>query len=142
MVNLLELTNYSITFYIYCLFSEDFRNTLVRTLRWEWLETKLCRRKDEVKPAILKLKTMITVAKSWINIFIWFFFFFFLLYFTLLCFFSKLIQPPLGSLLMSFVFSSFFSIVCLTIINSAGLLVFILICKMLAPIDISQANFV
>lgn len=55
MVNLLELTNYSITFYIYCLFSEDFRNTLVRTLRWRWLETKLCKRKDEVSPAFLTL---------------------------------------------------------------------------------------
>uniref|UniRef100_A0A1B0A5D0 G-protein coupled receptors family 1 profile domain-containing protein n=1 Tax=Glossina pallidipes TaxID=7398 RepID=A0A1B0A5D0_GLOPL len=32
LANLLELTNYSITFYIYCLFSEDFRNTLMRTL--------------------------------------------------------------------------------------------------------------
>uniref|UniRef100_A0A336L6J6 CSON004033 protein n=1 Tax=Culicoides sonorensis TaxID=179676 RepID=A0A336L6J6_CULSO len=47
MVNLLELINYSITFYIYCLFSEDFRNTLLRTLRWPWIETKLCKRKDE-----------------------------------------------------------------------------------------------
>jgi neurotensin receptor 1 len=33
IANLLEITNYSITFYIYCLFSEDFRNTLLRTLR-------------------------------------------------------------------------------------------------------------
>ncbi|VEN35383.1 unnamed protein product [Callosobruchus maculatus] len=32
IANLLEITNYSITFYIYCLFSEDFRNTLFRTL--------------------------------------------------------------------------------------------------------------
>ncbi|KAF7279731.1 hypothetical protein GWI33_006764 [Rhynchophorus ferrugineus] len=32
IANLLEVTNYSITFYIYCLFSEDFRNTLLRTL--------------------------------------------------------------------------------------------------------------
>ncbi|CAH0546618.1 unnamed protein product [Brassicogethes aeneus] len=32
LANLLEVTNYSITFYIYCLFSEDFRNTLLRTL--------------------------------------------------------------------------------------------------------------
>ncbi|XP_022899790.1 probable G-protein coupled receptor B0563.6 [Onthophagus taurus] len=31
LANLLEITNYSITFYIYCLFSEDFRNTLFRT---------------------------------------------------------------------------------------------------------------
>ncbi|XP_017775163.1 PREDICTED: probable G-protein coupled receptor B0563.6 [Nicrophorus vespilloides] len=34
LANLLEVTNYSITFYIYCLFSEDFRNTLLRTLHW------------------------------------------------------------------------------------------------------------
>nr|XP_034187265.1 probable G-protein coupled receptor B0563.6 [Osmia lignaria] len=36
IANLLEVTNYSITFYIYCLFSEDFRNTLIRTLQWPW----------------------------------------------------------------------------------------------------------
>ncbi|XP_031357519.1 probable G-protein coupled receptor B0563.6 isoform X2 [Photinus pyralis] len=34
LANLLEVTNYSITFYIYCMFSEDFRNTLLRTLQW------------------------------------------------------------------------------------------------------------
>ncbi|XP_056631675.1 probable G-protein coupled receptor B0563.6 [Diorhabda sublineata] len=33
IANLLEITNYSITFYIYCSFSEDFRNTLLRTLK-------------------------------------------------------------------------------------------------------------
>ncbi|XP_049780407.1 probable G-protein coupled receptor AH9.1 [Schistocerca cancellata] len=36
VANLLEVTNYSLTFYIYCLFSEDFRATLLRTLRWPW----------------------------------------------------------------------------------------------------------
>ncbi|XP_044733465.1 probable G-protein coupled receptor B0563.6 [Chrysoperla carnea] len=36
MANLLEVINYSLTFYIYCLFSEDFRNTLLRTLTWPW----------------------------------------------------------------------------------------------------------
>lgn len=36
MANLLEVMNYSLTFYIYCLFSEDFRNTLIRTLTWPW----------------------------------------------------------------------------------------------------------
>ncbi|XP_015124101.1 probable G-protein coupled receptor B0563.6 [Diachasma alloeum] len=36
LANLLEIINYSITFYIYCLFSEDFRNTLIRTLQWPW----------------------------------------------------------------------------------------------------------
>ncbi|XP_026673231.1 probable G-protein coupled receptor B0563.6 [Ceratina calcarata] len=36
VANLLEVINYSITFYIYCLFSEDFRNTLIRTLQWPW----------------------------------------------------------------------------------------------------------
>ncbi|XP_069700869.1 probable G-protein coupled receptor B0563.6 [Periplaneta americana] len=38
VANLLEVTNYSITFYIYCLFSEDFRSTLLRTLRWPWTQ--------------------------------------------------------------------------------------------------------
>ncbi|XP_017753131.1 PREDICTED: probable G-protein coupled receptor B0563.6 [Eufriesea mexicana] len=36
LANLLEIINYSITFYIYYLFSEDFRNTLIRTLQWPW----------------------------------------------------------------------------------------------------------
>lgn len=39
LANLLEVTNYSITFYIYCLFSEDFRNTLIQTLQWPWSKT-------------------------------------------------------------------------------------------------------
>lgn len=38
LANLLEVINYSITFYIYCLFSEDFRNTLIRTLQWPWVK--------------------------------------------------------------------------------------------------------
>ncbi|KAL6442236.1 hypothetical protein ACFW04_002478 [Cataglyphis niger] len=40
LANLLEVINYSITFYIYCLFSEDFRNTLIRTLQWPWVKSK------------------------------------------------------------------------------------------------------
>lgn len=40
MANLLELLNYSMTFYIYCLFSEDFRNTLLRTMKWPWFGDK------------------------------------------------------------------------------------------------------
>ncbi|XP_060663657.1 probable G-protein coupled receptor B0563.6 isoform X1 [Drosophila nasuta] len=48
LANLLELINYSITFYIYCLFSEDFRNTLMRTIKWPWLKAKLCHYGDEV----------------------------------------------------------------------------------------------
>ncbi|XP_024942131.1 probable G-protein coupled receptor AH9.1 isoform X1 [Cephus cinctus] len=36
LANLLEVINYSITFYIYCLFSKDFRNTLIRTFHWHW----------------------------------------------------------------------------------------------------------
>ncbi|KRF82165.1 probable G-protein coupled receptor B0563.6 isoform X1 [Drosophila virilis] len=48
LANLLELINYSITFYIYCLFSEDFRNTLMRTIKWPWLKSKLCHQVDEV----------------------------------------------------------------------------------------------
>lgn len=38
--NILELLNYSLTFYIYCMFSEDFRNTLLRTLKWPWFGLK------------------------------------------------------------------------------------------------------
>ena len=41
LANLLEVINYSITFYIYCLFSEDFRNTLIRTVQWPWSGLKL-----------------------------------------------------------------------------------------------------
>lgn len=49
LANLMELTNYSITFYIYCLFSEDFRSTLFRTLKWPWIGNPICnQRKDEV----------------------------------------------------------------------------------------------
>ncbi|XP_033250102.1 probable G-protein coupled receptor B0563.6 isoform X1 [Drosophila miranda] len=44
--NLLELINYSLTFYIYCLFSEDFRNTLFRTFKWPWLKGQLCHQVD------------------------------------------------------------------------------------------------
>ncbi|KYN01260.1 hypothetical protein ALC62_07879 [Cyphomyrmex costatus] len=40
LANLLEVINYSITFYIYCLFSEDFRNTLIRTLQWPWVKNE------------------------------------------------------------------------------------------------------
>jgi hypothetical protein len=36
VANLLEVTNYSLTFYIYCCFSQDFRNTLLRTVGWPW----------------------------------------------------------------------------------------------------------
>lgn len=39
LANLLEVIYYSITFYIYCLFSEDFRNTLIRTLQWPWVKS-------------------------------------------------------------------------------------------------------
>ena len=49
MANLLELANYSITFYIYCLFSEDFRNTLLRTMKWPWIGSKtMNHRKNDV----------------------------------------------------------------------------------------------
>lgn len=44
----MELINYSLTFYIYCLFSEDFRNTLFRTIRWPWFEKPLYNRGTEV----------------------------------------------------------------------------------------------
>ncbi|XP_017034628.1 probable G-protein coupled receptor B0563.6 [Drosophila kikkawai] len=48
--NLLELINYSLTFYIYCLFSEDFRNTLVRTIKWPWLKGKFCHQAEHETP--------------------------------------------------------------------------------------------
>ncbi|XP_017482808.1 PREDICTED: probable G-protein coupled receptor B0563.6, partial [Rhagoletis zephyria] len=51
LANLMELANYSITFYIYCLFSEDFRNTLIRTIKWPWMRTKLCHHVDEISNA-------------------------------------------------------------------------------------------
>ncbi|XP_065077448.1 probable G-protein coupled receptor B0563.6 [Ochlerotatus camptorhynchus] len=47
LANLMELINYSLTFYIYCLFSEDFRNTLFRTIRWPWFEKPLYNRGSE-----------------------------------------------------------------------------------------------
>nr|XP_045624721.1 probable G-protein coupled receptor B0563.6 [Procambarus clarkii] len=33
IANVLEVTNFAVTFYIYCLFSKDFRETFIRTLR-------------------------------------------------------------------------------------------------------------
>lgn len=54
--NLLELINYSLTFYIYCLFSEDFRNTLFRTIRWPWFEKPLYNRGTEVRTPIASAK--------------------------------------------------------------------------------------
>ncbi|KAK8728232.1 hypothetical protein OTU49_009184, partial [Cherax quadricarinatus] len=33
VANVLEVTNFAVTFYIYCLFSKDFRETFLRTLR-------------------------------------------------------------------------------------------------------------
>lgn len=44
----MELTNYSITFYIYCLFSEDFRNTLLRTMKWPWFDQKTSIKRNDV----------------------------------------------------------------------------------------------
>lgn len=44
--NLLELTNYSLTFYIYILFSEDFRATLLRIIRWPWFEGSICQKNN------------------------------------------------------------------------------------------------
>lgn len=58
LANLLELTNYSITFYIYCLFSEDFRNTLMRTIKWPWIRTKLCQQVDEVRQWTMEFSCM------------------------------------------------------------------------------------
>lgn len=33
IANVLEVTNFAVTFYIYCTFSKDFRETFLRTLR-------------------------------------------------------------------------------------------------------------
>lgn len=44
--NLLELTNYSLTFYIYILFSEDFRATLLRIIRWPWFGGTICQKNN------------------------------------------------------------------------------------------------
>ncbi|KAH8323786.1 hypothetical protein KR067_000265 [Drosophila pandora] len=60
--NLLELINYSLTFYIYCLFSEDFRNTLVRTIKWPWLKGKLCHQADQHEVSASPPATAGTVA--------------------------------------------------------------------------------
>ncbi|KAL7029679.1 hypothetical protein ACKWTF_006317 [Chironomus riparius] len=48
LANVMELTNYSITFYIYCLFSEDFRNTLLRTMKWPWFNDKTSIKRTDV----------------------------------------------------------------------------------------------
>ncbi|CAD7089999.1 unnamed protein product [Hermetia illucens] len=61
LANLLELTNYSITFYIYCLFSEDFRNTLIRTFKWPWFSNPICKRKNDVA---LKSKPLLKSEKN------------------------------------------------------------------------------
>ncbi|KAH8409095.1 hypothetical protein KR009_006824 [Drosophila setifemur] len=60
--NLLELINYSLTFYIYCLFSEDFRNTLVRTIKWPWLKGKFCHQAQEHEVSVSPPATAGTVA--------------------------------------------------------------------------------
>jgi len=54
VANLLEVTNYSMTFYIYCLFSEDFRNTLLKTLRWPWKENPQTTFPDDHKAVMTK----------------------------------------------------------------------------------------
>ncbi|XP_030379161.1 probable G-protein coupled receptor B0563.6 [Scaptodrosophila lebanonensis] len=62
LANLLELINYSITFYIYCLFSEDFRNTLMRTIKWPWFKPKLCQQADEMSAKPTRLVHLDKVA--------------------------------------------------------------------------------
>ncbi|CAO1388022.1 unnamed protein product [Diamesa hyperborea] len=60
MANILELTNYSMTFYIYCLFSEDFRNTLLRTVKWPWFGHKKLIGKRNNDPIITQHKLAVT----------------------------------------------------------------------------------
>ncbi|XP_066582188.1 probable G-protein coupled receptor B0563.6 isoform X2 [Prorops nasuta] len=50
LANLLEVIYYSMTFYIYCLFSEDFRNTLIRTFQWPWRSGSQSGRGGGIKP--------------------------------------------------------------------------------------------
>ncbi|XP_044587098.1 probable G-protein coupled receptor B0563.6 [Cotesia glomerata] len=70
LANLLEIINYSITFYIYCLFSEDFRNTLIQTLKWPWCKAARDKHKLSTKrslnprPTIIAASTTTTLATS------------------------------------------------------------------------------
>lgn len=69
LANILELLNYSMTFYIYCLFSEDFRNTLLRTLKWPWFtdKTNVKRNGNEVNILFLStFQTHVLQHFSWI----------------------------------------------------------------------------
>ncbi|KAK9871535.1 hypothetical protein WA026_012910 [Henosepilachna vigintioctopunctata] len=60
LANLLEVINYSLTFYIYCLFSEDFRNTLLRTFH----VTTSSHVRGVVKQPLPTATTTITHARS------------------------------------------------------------------------------
>lgn len=60
LANLLEVTNYSITFYIYCLFSKDFRNTLIRTIKWPWCKTAQNRHRLPMKRSLNPRPTITT----------------------------------------------------------------------------------
>ncbi|XP_076170579.1 putative G-protein coupled receptor B0563.6 [Ptiloglossa arizonensis] len=64
LANLLEVINYSITFYIYCLFSEDFRNTLIRTLQWPWGHTDQAGRGLPMKRSPLPRPTTTTTTTT------------------------------------------------------------------------------
>ena len=66
IANLLEVTNYSITFYIYCMFSEDFRNTLLRTLRCPWRPGRSAV-PENLNPAVTKQVTANKVSTSATN---------------------------------------------------------------------------
>ncbi|KYN36045.1 hypothetical protein ALC56_09582 [Trachymyrmex septentrionalis] len=62
LANLLEVINYSITFYIYCLFSEDFRNTLIRTLQWPWVKSEQGGRSLPMKHSAIPRQTTTTTT--------------------------------------------------------------------------------
>lgn len=70
LANLLEITNYSITFYIYCLFSKDFRNTLIRTLQWPWGSADQVNRTDVIRrsPISKPITTTATPPTTTFNI--------------------------------------------------------------------------
>ncbi|KAF7988446.1 hypothetical protein HCN44_001019 [Aphidius gifuensis] len=62
LANLLEVINYSTTFYIYCLFSEDFRNTLIRTLQWPWGKSSSDSRRIPIKRSTIPRPTTTTTT--------------------------------------------------------------------------------
>lgn len=59
------------TFYIYCLFSEDFRSTLLKTMKWPWFTNRMCKRSNEVKKKLYKIVMMLINIYIPINSYKW-----------------------------------------------------------------------